>query len=55
MLRCRIASVAWFWAELTLTGNATLELRLHFLPGALFERIGATDREGCECNRNQDR
>ena len=55
MLRGRIASVALFWAELALTRDAALELRLHFLAGAFFKGIGATDRERCECNRDQDR
>jgi len=51
----RIAGVAFFGAELSLTGDAALELRLHFLTGALFKRVSATDRERCECNRDQDR
>ena len=55
MLRGRIAGVALFWAELALTGDATLELRLHFLAGALFKGVGAADRERCECNRDQER
>ena len=55
MLRGRIAGVAFFRAELALTGDAALELRLHFLTGALFERVSATDRERCECNGDQDR
>ena len=55
MLRGRIAGVALLWAELALTGNAALELRLHFLARALFKRVSATDRERCECNRDQDR
>ena len=55
MLRGRIAGVALFLAELALTGDAALELRLHFLAGALFKRVSATDRERCECNRDQER
>jgi hypothetical protein len=55
MLRGRIAGVALFWADLALTGDAALELRLHFLAGALFKGVSATDRERCERNRAQDR
>ncbi len=55
MLRSRIASVALFRAKLALTGDAALELRLHFLAGALFKGVSATDRERCECNRDRDR
>ena len=55
MLRSWIAGVAFFWSELALTGDAALELRLHFLRAALFKRVGATDRETCEYNRDQDR
>jgi hypothetical protein len=55
MLRGRVADVALFWTELALTGDAALELRLHFLAGALFKGIRATDRERCECNRHQNR
>ena len=50
-----IACVALFWPELALTGNAALELRLHFLAGALFKGVRATDRQRCERNRDQDR
>jgi hypothetical protein len=55
MLRSRITGVALFWAKLALTGDSAFELRLHFLAGALFKGVGATDRERCECNRDQDR
>jgi hypothetical protein len=55
MLRGRITNVALFWAQLALTRDAALELRLHFLAGALFKGVGATGRERCECNRHQDR
>jgi hypothetical protein len=55
MLGCRIANVAWFWTDLALTSDATLELRLHFLAGALFKRISATDAETCESQQEQNR
>ena len=55
MFRGRITDVALFRADLALTSDAALELRLHFLAGALFKRISATDRETCECYRDQDR
>lgn len=55
MLSGRIAGVALFWAEFALAGDAALELRLHFLAGALFKGVSATDRKRCECNRDQDR
>ena len=55
VFRCRIAGVALFWADLALTSDAALELRLHFLAGLLFKRISATDRERCKRNRDQDR
>ena len=55
MLCGRVTRVVWFWAELALTGDAPLELRLQFLAGALFKGVGAADRERCECNRDQER
>jgi hypothetical protein len=51
----RIAGIALLWTELALTGNAALELRLHFLASALFKRVSATDRQRYERNRDQDR
>jgi hypothetical protein len=55
VLRGGITGVALFRSKLALTGDTAFELRLHFLASALFEGIGATDRERCECNRDQDR
>jgi len=37
-----IARLALFGDDLALTGDATLQLRLHLLTASLFERIGAT-------------
>jgi hypothetical protein len=37
----------------SLTSDAAPELLLHFLPGALFERVrAAAQRQQCNCQRN---
>jgi len=38
----------------SLTGHAAFKLPLHFLRGALFERVGATARDQ-PCDHEQDR
>jgi hypothetical protein len=41
-------------AKGSLTGHAAFKLPLHFLRGALFERVGATARDQ-PCDHEQDR
>jgi hypothetical protein len=41
MLRGRIVGRSLQWAERSLTGHAALQLPLHFLTRALFQRISA--------------
>ncbi len=50
-----IARVSLFGNDLSLPGNAALQLRLHFLTASLFERIGATAGKRCACDHEQDR
>jgi len=53
MLRGWIVGTALQWADCTLTGNTTLELLLHFLSAALFERVcAAAQGQPCDCERN---
>jgi hypothetical protein len=37
-----IARLSLFGSDLALTGNAALQLRLHFLPASLFERVSTS-------------
>ena len=43
MLRGRIVGRSLQWAERSLTGHAPLQLPLHFLRRALFQRVRAAD------------
>ena len=50
-----IAGLSLFGHDLALTGDATLQLRLHLLTASLFERIGATahERRARDCEQDQ--
>src|SRR5205085_1792907 len=50
-----IANVSLFGDDLALTGDAALQLRLHFSTTALFERIRATTSKRRARDRDQDR
>ena len=50
-----IARVSLFGDKLPLAGDPTLELRLDFVTGSLFDRIGATAGERCARDQKQDR
>jgi hypothetical protein len=54
VLRRWIVGSSLHWAKRSLTGYATPELLLHFLPGALFKGIrAATQGQQCDCERKQ--
>ena len=57
VLGSRIAwiALAFAFCELTLSGDAALQLRLHLTATALFDRIGATDFEDRDENREEER
>jgi hypothetical protein len=46
-----IAGVSLFGNNFTLSRESPLQLRLNFVTGSLFERIGASDREDCRSDR----
>src|SRR6059058_1938851 len=50
-----IAGLSLFGDDLSLTRNAALKLRSHFLAASLFEGIGATahERRARDCERDQ--
>ena len=48
-------TLAFSFGELPLTGDAALQLRLHFTAASLFDRIGATGGENKEENREEER
>jgi hypothetical protein len=51
---CRwIVGRPFHWPKRSLTGNATPELLLHFLPGALFKRVRAAAK-GQQCDYQPD-
>jgi hypothetical protein len=52
---CRwIVGSSLHWAKRSLTGNATPELLLHFLSGALFKGIrAATQGQQYDCEQNR--
>ena len=50
-----IAGLSLFGDDLSLTRNAALKLRSHFLTASLFERISATTGKCCPSDREQDR
>jgi hypothetical protein len=54
MLRSWIVGGALQRAKRSLTGHASLQLLLHFLRAALFERVCAAARNQ-PCDREQDR
>ncbi len=54
MLACGVVGRPLHWANRSLSGHAPFELPLHFLRGALFERISATTRDQ-PCDHEQDR
>ena len=55
MLRRWIVGCPFHWPKGSLTRDAAPELLLHFLPGALFERVRATAQgQQCHCERNQE-
>jgi hypothetical protein len=51
----RVAGVALLWHDITLAGQAALQLRLNFVAGSLLERIGATASNQHAADHNQDR
>src|SRR5262249_46914231 len=54
MLRRWIVGCSLHRPERSLTGDAAPELLLHFLPGALFDRIrAAAQGQQCDCERNR--
>jgi hypothetical protein len=54
MLSRWIVGRSFHWPERSLTGYAASELLLHFLPGALFERVrAAAQGQQCDCEHNQ--
>ena len=54
VLRRWIVGCPLDWAKRSLSGYATPELLLHFLPGALFERVrAAAQDQQRDCERNQ--
>jgi len=55
MLVCGIIFAAIYGADLSLAGNAALQLLADLSGGALFERIGATGREQRACDWDEDR
>jgi hypothetical protein len=53
MLRRWVVGLSFHWPKRSLTGDAAPELLLHFLPGALFDRIRAAAQcQTCDCERN---
>jgi hypothetical protein len=54
MLASQILWRPLHWAKGSLSGHAAFKLPLHFLRGALFERVGATSRDQ-PCDHEQDR
>jgi hypothetical protein len=50
-----IARLSLFGNDLSLPGNAALQLRLNFSTTSLFEWIGAAARKDCTSNREEDR
>jgi hypothetical protein len=53
MLRSRILRISLQWTKLPSTGNTAFQLLLHFLRGALFQRVSAAaqDQPG-NCERD---
>jgi len=47
----RIAWISLFRDDISLAGDAALQLRLNFFASSLFERIGATAGEDCTSDR----
>jgi hypothetical protein len=54
MLASQILWRPLHWAKGSLSSHAAFKLPLHFLRGALFERVGATARDQ-PCDHEQDR
>jgi hypothetical protein len=53
MLRGRIVRTSLHWPKRSLTRYTALELLLHFLCAALFERVcAAAQGQPCDCERN---
>jgi hypothetical protein len=50
-----IAGLSLFGNDLSLAGDAALQLRLNFFTTSLFERIGATADKRCTRDHEQDR
>jgi hypothetical protein len=50
-----VAGFALFGYELSLTGDATLQLRLNFAAASLFEWIGTSTGDKHAADRDQDR
>ena len=53
VLRGRIVGTSLHWPKRSLTGHAALELLLHFLRAALFERVCAA-AQGQPCDRERN-
>jgi hypothetical protein len=50
-----VPRISLFGDKLTLAGDAALQLRLNFVTGSLFERIGASAGDQHAADRDQDR